>query len=67
MKQEIESLLEQAVADLRGRGELSDAAVEAAAGAQVQRTSDARHGDFASNLALALAKPAAAYPRDLAA
>lgn len=67
MKQEIESLLEQAVARLRGRGELSGAAAEAAGGATVQRTRDARHGDFASNLALALAKPAAANPRDLAA
>lgn len=65
MKHTIESLLERAVAVLRARGELP--ADAAAAGAQVQRARDAKHGDFASNLALVLAKPAGVAPRDLAA
>ncbi|HEX6929981.1 MAG TPA: arginine--tRNA ligase, partial [Gammaproteobacteria bacterium] len=33
---------------------------------QVERTRDRAHGDFASNLALALAKPARRKPRDIA-
>ncbi len=33
---------------------------------QVERTKDKAHGDFASNLAMMLAKPAAMKPRDLA-
>lgn len=33
----------------------------------VERTRDAKHGDFASNLAMRLAKPARRSPRDLAA
>lgn len=65
MKHEIESLLERATAVLRERGELP--ADARGAGAQVQRARDAKHGDFASNLALVLAKPAGAKPRDLAA
>ena len=35
--------------------------------ATVERTRDASHGDFASNIAMRLAKPARRSPRDLAA
>lgn len=64
MKHPLERLLAQAVAELHRRGALQQ---DAAALVQVQRTRDPRHGDFASNLALVLAKPAAADPRQLAA
>ncbi len=36
------------------------------AGIQVERTRDPRHGDFATNIAMVLAKPAAINPRALA-
>lgn len=64
MKHLLERLLAQAVAELHRRGALQP---DAAALVQLQRTRDPRHGDFASNLALVLAKPAAADPRQLAA
>ena len=64
MKYQIESLLQAALATLPpdvlptdvGRPEIS-----------VERTKDAAHGDFATNLALQLAKPARRSPRQLAA
>lgn len=34
---------------------------------EIERTRDSKHGDFASNVALALAKPARMKPRDIAA
>jgi len=58
--------LRRAADALRAGGVLPAAVVDAAA-AQVQRARDAKHGDFASNLALVLAKAAGAAPRELAA
>ncbi len=65
MKQQITDLLRIGLARL-----VADGAFAAAPGAlpepQVERTKDRAHGDFATNLALLLAKPARARPRDLA-
>ena len=63
MKQQLEQLLLTAVSGLVG-GILPEAP-EAAAVA-VERTRDPKHGDFATNIALRLAKPARRSPRELA-
>lgn len=63
MKHEIQSLLAQAVARLKADHTLP---AEAAPEIQVTRTKDASHGDFASNVAMMLAKPAGKNPRELA-
>jgi arginyl-tRNA synthetase len=47
--------------------ELSDAIGNLVIESTVERTRDSTHGDFASNLAMRLAKPARRSPRDLAA
>ncbi|HEV8017655.1 MAG TPA: arginine--tRNA ligase [Steroidobacteraceae bacterium] len=64
MKQELEQLLLAAVTRLGG-----DVLPEmpAAATVVVERTRDAQHGDFATSLALRLAKSARRKPRELAA
>jgi arginyl-tRNA synthetase len=63
LKQELEQLLASALAALKG-GPLA----EIPAGAvTLERTRDAQHGDFATNVALRLAKPARRNPRELAA
>ena len=61
MKKKIESLLAAALAALADQ-----LPAGAAAEARVERARDARHGDFASNAALILAKPAGRNPRELA-
>ncbi len=63
MKQQLEQLLLGAVRGLAE--EILPAPTEVAA-VTVERTRDARHGDFASNIALRLAKPARRNPRELA-
>jgi arginyl-tRNA synthetase len=63
LKQQLEQLLLTAVTGLVG-GILPEAP-EAAAIA-VERTRDPKHGDFATNVALRLAKPARRNPRELA-
>ena len=63
MKNTIESLISQAVNKLQQQGEL-DTALEPKI--QVTRTRDVAHGDFASNVAMLLAKPAGRNPRELA-
>ena len=63
LKQQLEQLLLTAVSSLVG-GILPEAP-EAAAVA-VERTRDPKHGDFATNIALRLAKPAKRNPRELA-
>jgi arginyl-tRNA synthetase len=63
LKQQLEQLLLTAVGGLVG-GILTEAP-EAAAIA-VERTRDPKHGDFATNIALRLAKPARRNPRELA-
>ena len=63
MKQKIEELLQQAVNTLKNQGDLAqDFAPQIA----IERTRDAQHGDFASNLAMMLAKSAKTNPRQLA-
>ncbi|NGP53461.1 arginine--tRNA ligase [Thioalkalivibrio sp. XN8] len=61
MKTQIEGLLAAALEAL-GDQLPQDVAPEA----RVERTRDPRHGDFATNVALALAKPAGRNPRELA-
>lgn len=63
MKKRLERLLQEAVAILKTDGTLphdSDPVTT------VERARDAQHGDFATNLAMALAKPARSNPRQLA-
>ena len=64
MKSAIAQFLNDA---LGGLPELADAIGELDIGSTVERTRDASHGDFASNIAMRLAKPARRSPRDLAA
>ena len=63
MKPQLEQLLQQAVNGLVG-GLLTTA--PAADQITVERTRDAQHGDFATNIALRLAKGARRNPRELA-
>ena len=63
MKQKIEGLIIQAVEKLMAEGVLN---LDTTPAIMIERTRDAQHGDFASNLALVLAKPAKLNPRQLA-
>ena len=63
MKQQLEHLLLAALQKLAG-GILPAVPEPSAIG--VERTRDAQHGDFATNIALRLAKPARRNPRELA-
>ena len=63
VKDLIRDSIRDALANLRSTGSLPD--VEAPAFV-VERTKNRSHGDFASNVAMMLAKPAAKKPRDLA-
>lgn len=63
MKQQLEQLLLTAVSSLAG-GLLPEAPEPAAV--TVERTRDPKHGDFATNIAMRLAKPARRNPRELA-
>jgi arginyl-tRNA synthetase len=63
MKQKIEALILQAVETLKNQGVLSQ---EITPRINIERSRDPQHGDFASNLALTLAKPAKTNPRQLA-
>jgi arginyl-tRNA synthetase len=63
--------LKDTIANLVGRAlaalpELHDQPELAALDPEIERARDARHGDFASNVALRLAKPARCNPRKLA-
>ncbi len=63
MKQQIEPLIRTALAELQDQQVIphgSDPALH------IERTRDTAHGDFASNVALVLAKTARCAPRDLA-
>jgi arginyl-tRNA synthetase len=64
MKHIVAELVSNALADLP---ELAGAAVDLPIESTVERTRDASHGDFASNIAMRLAKPARKSPRDIAA
>ncbi len=63
MKQKLETLLQQSVENLKSAGIL-----EKTINPQItiDRAKDARHGDFSTNLAMILAKPAKTNPRSLA-
>ncbi len=63
MKHRLTELLNQALETLRARGDLP---VDAPAAATLERTRDRQHGDFATNLALTLARLARCKPRELA-
>ena len=63
MKHIVAQLLKNALASLP---ELAKAASGLAIEGTVERTRDASHGDFASNIAMRLAKPARQSPRDIA-
>lgn len=63
MKAEIASLLNAAVNKCQSDGSLpADIVLDI----QVERARDSKHGDFATNLAMTLAKPARKKPRDIA-
>ena len=63
MKAQLAQLLTDAVATLQADGTLpADITPEV----MIERTRDRAHGDYASNLALMLAKPARRKPRDIA-
>ncbi len=64
MKHLVAELVANALADLP---ELSEAAGDLAIASTIERTRDPSHGDFASNIAMRLAKPARKSPRDIAA
>ena len=60
-------IVAQLVADaLAGLPELADAAGDLVIESTVERTRDPSHGDFASNVAMRLAKPARKNPREIA-
>ncbi len=63
MKNHIQHLLNQAITGLQGGGGLPD---ELEISVEVERARQKGHGDFASNVAMTLAKPARSAPRDLA-
>ncbi|MDX1434248.1 MAG: arginine--tRNA ligase [Gammaproteobacteria bacterium] len=64
MKSIVANILESALA---GVPELEDAAAGLPVDSTIERTRDPDHGDFASNIAMRLAKPARMSPRDIAA
>jgi arginyl-tRNA synthetase len=64
MKQEIQKIIQQGLEQLKVEGVLPP---DIAAAAMVERTRDASHGDFATNVAMVLCKQAKSAPRDLAA
>jgi len=63
LKNTIQTLLTQALSSLKTNGII---AADVSPNIQLSRTKDPSHGDFACNLAMMLAKPAAKNPRELA-
>ena len=63
MKSRLKDLVSEAVANLQQNGTLP---AELDPNIQIDRTRDSSHGDFACNIAMLLAKPARAKPRELA-
>ncbi len=63
MKQQLETLLTNALAQLPGA---ADAAAAAAIRVEIERTRDPQHGDFSSNVAMQLARTLRQKPRDIA-
>ncbi len=63
MKKQLETLLQETISTLCDKGVLPDGIEPTIS---IDRTRDTKHGDFASNLAMILAKPAKQNPRQLA-
>lgn len=63
MKQKLETLLQQSVDSLKSESILDQ---DLTPNINIERTRDTRHGDFATNIALILAKSAKTNPRQLA-
>jgi arginyl-tRNA synthetase len=63
MKKQIEQLVSTALAQLASEGVIPKEAVTTP---KIERTKEERHGDFATNIAMVLAKPARTNPRELA-
>ncbi|MGB5718232.1 MAG: arginine--tRNA ligase [Gammaproteobacteria bacterium] len=63
MKTQLAKLLTDAIATLQADGTLP---ADIMPDVMIERTRDRTHGDYASNLALLLAKPARSKPRDIA-
>jgi arginyl-tRNA synthetase len=63
LKTHLAQLLTDAVAKLQADGTLP---ADITPGVMIERTRDRSHGDYASNLAMLLAKPARSKPRDIA-
>lgn len=63
MKNQIQQLVSQALSKIAEDGRIGDAPIPQPV---IERTRDPRHGDFACNVALVLAKAARCKPRDLA-
>ena len=63
MKEQLTALLQQALARCQANGQLP---ADIAADIKLDHARDKAHGDFASNLAMTLAKAAGQKPRDLA-
>ena len=63
MKSRLKDLVAAAITSLQQSGKLPS---ELDPNIQIERTRDSSHGDFACNIAMMLAKPARAKPRDLA-
>ena len=64
MKHIVAQLLDNAIAD---RPDMVEATADLEVASTIERTRDATHGDFASNIAMRLAKPLKKSPRDIAA
>ena len=64
MKHIVAQILDNAIAD---RPDMVEAMADLAVASTIERTRDATHGDFASNIAMRLAKPMKKSPRDIAA
>ncbi|NOS73704.1 MAG: arginine--tRNA ligase, partial [Methyloglobulus sp.] len=62
MKKKLEALIQQAVATLKNDGVIAE---DTNVSIIIDRCRDAQHGDFASNVAMVLAKPAKMNPRQL--
>jgi len=63
MKTRLASLLQQAISSLQTQGELPE---DLALDIKIEHTRDPSHGDYASNVAMMLAKPAKKNPRQIA-
>ncbi len=63
MKQQIQQLISQALAQIATEGVIPEDAIPEPI---IERARDSQHGDFASNIAMMLAKVARSKPRDLA-